>query len=66
VAYYHSHGELLHAKAMVVDGERLIVGSANWSRSGFTRNHELDAEFSSPSLAQTALAAMEADWRASL
>lgn len=65
VAYYRTHGELLHAKAMVADGERLLVGSANWSRSGFTRNHELDAVLESAALAAAALARMEADWNAS-
>jgi len=63
--FYRSGGELLHAKAMVVDGHVLVIGSANWSRSGFTRNHELDAVLDSPALAQAALRRMETDWRAS-
>ena len=63
--FYRSSGEKLHAKAMVVDGHALVVGSANWTSSGFTRNHELDAILDSPTLAQAALQRMEADWRAS-
>jgi cardiolipin synthase len=64
VRFYRSHGEKLHAKAMIVDGVRLVVGSANWTKSGFTRNHELDAILDSPPLAALALVRMEADWRA--
>jgi cardiolipin synthase len=63
--FYRTSGEKLHAKAMVVDGATLVVGSANWTSSGFTRNHELDAIIRSPALAAPALARMEADWRAS-
>ena len=60
--FYRTRGEKLHAKAMVVDDRTLLVGSANWSRSGFTRNHELDALVLSPPLAALARARMEADW----
>ena len=42
---YASHGELLHAKAMVIDGRAVLVGSANWSGGGFSRNHEIDLVF---------------------
>ncbi|MDP9325667.1 MAG: phosphatidylserine/phosphatidylglycerophosphate/cardiolipin synthase family protein, partial [Candidatus Dormibacteraeota bacterium] len=63
--FYRTRGEKLHAKAMVVDGQTLVVGSANWTSSGFTRNHELDAVIRSQGLAAQALARMEADWQAS-
>jgi phosphatidylserine/phosphatidylglycerophosphate/cardiolipin synthase-like enzyme len=36
-------GALLHAKAGLFDGE-LVLGSANWTRSGLGVNHELDIE----------------------
>ena len=35
-------GAKLHAKAGLFDGRRLLVGSANWSLSGLSVNHELD------------------------
>jgi cardiolipin synthase len=60
--FYAGHGEKLHAKAAVFDGTTLVVGSANWSRSGFTRNHELDAVIVDTGIAGTALARMERDW----
>lgn len=63
--FYRTSGEKLHAKAMEVDGRWLLVGSANWSSSGFLHNHELDAVIDSPPLASQALGRMEADWRAS-
>ena len=64
-AFYRSRGEKLHAKAMVADGNTLVVGSANWTSSGLSHNHELDAVIEDPGLAARALARMEADWRAS-
>jgi cardiolipin synthase len=65
VRFYHGSGEKLHAKAMVVDGGRLLVGSANWTSSGFGHNHELDALIDSPEVAAAALRRMEADWAVS-
>jgi phosphatidylserine/phosphatidylglycerophosphate/cardiolipin synthase-like enzyme len=65
VRFFRTSGEKLHAKAMVVDGRTLVVGSANWTSSGFTRNHELDAVIGDEGLASEALARMERDWRAS-
>ena len=61
--WYVGRGEKLHAKAMVVDGEVVVMGSANWSKSGFTRNHELDTELRDRGLANTVLLRMESDWR---
>jgi len=63
--FYRSSGEKLHAKAAVVDGELLVVGSANWTASGFRHNHELDAVLRSRVLAAAVAARMELDWRAS-
>jgi phosphatidylserine/phosphatidylglycerophosphate/cardiolipin synthase-like enzyme len=65
VRFYRTRGEKLHAKCMEVDGRVLVVGSANWTSSGFLHNHELDAAVDSPALADMALARMEADWKAS-
>ena len=66
VRWYHSHGELLHAKAMVADATSVLFGSANWSGGGFARNHELDIELiSAPMVAAEMLAQMDLDWAAS-
>lgn len=55
-------GQLLHAKAGVFDSVRVLFGSCNWSRSGFTKNHELDLDLSSSEIAHTFLQRMSADW----
>ena len=65
VRFYRTQGEKLHAKCMEVDGRVLLIGSANWTSSGFLHNHELDAAIDSPPLATMALARMERDWKAS-
>jgi phosphatidylserine/phosphatidylglycerophosphate/cardiolipin synthase-like enzyme len=67
VRWYRSHGELLHAKAIVADGTSILFGSANWSGGGFARNHELDIELpSAPAIAEAMLAQMNLDWTASV
>jgi cardiolipin synthase len=66
VRWYRSHGELLHAKAIVADATSTLFGSANWSGGGFARNHELDIEMpSAPAIAGAMLAQMNLDWTAS-
>ena len=66
VRWYRSHGELLHAKAIVADATSVLFGSANWSGGGFARNHELDVEMlSAPAVAADMLAQMDLDWAAS-
>jgi phosphatidylserine/phosphatidylglycerophosphate/cardiolipin synthase-like enzyme len=66
VRFYRQVGdELLHAKLGIFDAETTLFGSCNWSRSGFTRNHELDLLVREPQLARTFLSRMERDWTAS-
>jgi phosphatidylserine/phosphatidylglycerophosphate/cardiolipin synthase-like enzyme len=66
VRWYRSHGELLHAKAIVADSTSVLFGSANWSGGGFARNHELDIDLpSAPGVAAGMLAQMDLDWAAS-
>ena len=66
VRWYRSHGELLHAKAIVADATSVLFGSANWSGGGFARNHELDIELpEAPAVAAAMLAQMDLDWIAS-
>ena len=66
VRWYRSHGELLHAKAIVADGDVVLFGSANWSGGGFDRNHELDIEMPyAPAVATSMLDQMALDWTAS-
>ncbi|HZB97086.1 MAG TPA: phospholipase D family protein, partial [Candidatus Sulfotelmatobacter sp.] len=62
VRLYPTHGELLHAKAAVADGERVLFGSANWTTSGFEHNHEVDVEIFSPTVAHVFTQQMSRDW----
>jgi cardiolipin synthase len=55
-------GAKLHAKAALFDGRRLLVGSANWSLSGLSVNHELDLLFEDASTAGTFASRFETDW----
>jgi len=63
--YRQSNDELLHAKLGIFDAGTALFGSCNWSRSGFTRNHELDLLVREPRLALAFLRRMEQDWVAS-
>jgi cardiolipin synthase len=66
VRFYRQTGdELLHAKLGIFDAGAVLFGSCNWSRSGFTRNHELDLLVREPRLARTFLSRLEQDWAAS-
>jgi phosphatidylserine/phosphatidylglycerophosphate/cardiolipin synthase-like enzyme len=58
-------GTLLHAKAGLFDGRTLLLGSANWTLSGLSVNHELDLETVDPAAAAAFAARFERDWAAS-
>lgn len=57
-------GTKLHAKLGIFDQAIVVFGSCNWSRSGFTRNHELDLVIQDQLVASTFLAHVEQDWLA--
>jgi len=63
--YLQAGDELLHAKLGIFDGATVLFGSCNWSRSGFTRNHELDLLVRDPTLAGVFLSRLEQDWAGS-
>lgn len=47
------HGEkLVHAKMMLIDGRRVLVGSHNYTQSGFSANLEVSLLLDSPELAR--------------
>jgi len=52
----------LHAKLGIFDRAIVIFGSCNWSRSGFTRNHELDLVIQDARLAAVFAAHVDQDW----
>jgi phosphatidylserine/phosphatidylglycerophosphate/cardiolipin synthase-like enzyme len=58
-------GSKLHAKVGLFDSGHLLLGSANWSVSGLSVNHELDLETTDPRAIRTYVTRFEADWSAS-
>ena len=54
-------GALLHAKVGLFDGE-LVLGSANWTLSGFGVNHELDIETEDGAAVAAYMVRFESDW----
>jgi phosphatidylserine/phosphatidylglycerophosphate/cardiolipin synthase-like enzyme len=58
-------GTKLHAKAVLFDGSRLLLGSANWSQGGLSVNHELDLVSDDPGAAAAYARRFEQDWSAS-
>lgn len=41
IDFHRNSGEQLHAKVVVIDRKKAVVGSANFSWSGLTRNYEV-------------------------
>ncbi|TMG34430.1 MAG: phosphatidylserine/phosphatidylglycerophosphate/cardiolipin synthase family protein [Chloroflexi bacterium] len=60
-----ARGELLHAKLAIIDAVAVLFGSCNWSRSGFTRNHELDLLIRDATVARVFLDRLQVDWSGS-
>jgi phosphatidylserine/phosphatidylglycerophosphate/cardiolipin synthase-like enzyme len=58
-------GALLHAKIGLFDGTRLILGSANWTESGLSVNHEIDVTTSDGVAARTFAGRFTRDWAVS-
>ena len=46
---------IVHAKALIIDSQTVILGSANWSESALTRNFEASALIHSTEVAQALL-----------
>jgi cardiolipin synthase A/B len=66
VRLYRSSGEKLHAKAAIADSTSVVLGSANWTVSGFEHNHELDVSIpDDPAIATSFEQQFDSDWAAS-
>ncbi len=57
--FYDDENVLTHAKALVIDGKTVILGSTNWSESALTRNAEANVLIRSEGLAREILAGFE-------
>jgi phosphatidylserine/phosphatidylglycerophosphate/cardiolipin synthase-like enzyme len=58
-------GALLHAKAGLFDEGTLMLGSANWTRSGLSVNHEVDATTAAAAVTAAFEARFARDWEVS-
>lgn len=56
-------GGILHAKGMVIDGERFFLGSQNWDWRSLTHIHELGAVVEQPDLARMVESVYDGDFR---
>ena len=54
--------KLTHAKTVVVDGKRVLVGSTNWSSSALKKNREYSVLIEDENIASEFLANFEKDW----
>jgi cardiolipin synthase len=61
VEIYELEGEILHAKVMLVDGERTIIGSANLDQRSFHRNFEINGIIDSSVFGRQIRAVLERD-----
>lgn len=58
--FFDEEAVLTHAKALVIDGRTVIIGSANWSEAAFTRNMEANVLVRSEGLAREMLEGFKA------
>jgi phosphatidylserine/phosphatidylglycerophosphate/cardiolipin synthase-like enzyme len=59
-----SRGQLMHVKAACADGQRLLIGSPNWTHSGMSLNREALVVLDDPGVARDFETAFERDWAA--
>lgn len=52
-----------HTKGIVVDGERVLIGSQNWSADAVSANRDASLIFDDGEIAQYFLRAFEVDWQ---
>ncbi len=56
------HLSSTHTKGMIVDGQRVLVGSHNWSGGGVTLNRDASLLFDDPEIAKYYRDVFEIDW----
>jgi cardiolipin synthase len=64
IEIFEMERELLHAKVMLVDGERSVIGSANLDQRSFHRNFEINCVIDSSSFGSQVRQELEADFEA--
>jgi len=64
IEIFEMERELLHAKVMLVDGERAVIGSANLDQRSFHRNFEINCVIDSSAFGAQIRRELEADMHA--
>jgi cardiolipin synthase A/B len=64
IEIFEMERELLHAKVMLVDGERSVIGSANLDQRSFHRNFEINCVIDSSAFGAQIRSELEADFQA--
>ena len=64
IEIFEMERELLHAKVMLVDGERSVIGSANLDQRSFHRNFEINCVIDSNAFGAQIRRELEADFQA--
>jgi cardiolipin synthase len=64
IEIFEMERELLHAKVMLVDGERSVIGSANLDQRSFHRNFEINCVIDSSAFGAQIRRELEADFQA--
>lgn len=62
VEIYEVEKQILHAKVMVIDGERTVIGSANLDQRSFHRNFEINAMIESGTFGRQIKAMLKKDF----
>jgi len=62
IEIFEMERELLHAKVMLVDGERVVIGSANLDQRSFHRNFEINCVIDSRTFGAQVRRELEADF----
>lgn len=63
IEIYELEGEILHAKVMLIDGERTVIGSANLDQRSFHRNFEINCVIDSSAFGGQINRMLEEDFR---
>ncbi|KAB0667271.1 cardiolipin synthase B [Oryzomonas japonica] len=63
IEIYELEREILHAKVMLIDGERTVIGSANLDQRSFHRNFEINGIIDNNSFGRQIARMLEQDFR---
>jgi cardiolipin synthase len=63
IEIYELEREILHSKVMLIDGERIVIGSANLDQRSFHRNFEINCVIDNSAFGEQVRLMLEQDFR---